>query len=627
MEISNKILSDITVFMKYAKYLPDENRRETWEELVTRNINMHIKKYPELREEIENAYQFVYDKKVLPSMRSLQFGGKPIEISPNRVYNCAYLPINDLRSFSETMFLLLGGTGVGYSVQKHHVDELPEIRKPNNSRTRRFVIADSIEGWADAVKALMKTYFHGSSKLRFDYSDIRPKGARLVTSGGKAPGPQPLKECLVKIEGILSEKENGTKLSTLEVHDIVCYIADAVLAGGIRRAALISLFSADDDDMIACKSGAWWEENPQRGRANNSAVLMRHKISKDFFMDLWKRVELSGAGEPGIYFSNDKDWGTNPCCEIALRPFQFCNLCEVNASDIKSQEDYEARVRAAAFIGTLQASYTDFHYLRPIWQRTTEKDALIGVSMTGIGSGAVLNYDMKSAAKIVKEENERVANLLGINKSARCTTVKPAGTTSLTLGTASGIHAWHNDYYIRRIRVGKNESIYSYLKENHPELIEDEYFSPHTTAVISIPQRAPKDAILRTESPFQLLERVKRVATEWIKPGHRTGNNTHNVSATISLREHEWDSAGAWMWENRQYYNGLSVLPFSDHTYKQAPFEDCTLEEYERLFESLTSIDLTQVIELDDNTDLSGELACAGGACEIVKLSNSLHIY
>ena len=617
MEISNKILSDITVFMKYAKYLPDENRRETWEELVTRNINMHIKKYPELREEIENAYQFVYDKKVLPSMRSLQFGGKPIEISPNRVYNCAYLPINDLRSFSETMFLLLGGTGVGYSVQKHHVDELPEIRKPNNSRTRRFVIADSIEGWADAVKALMKTYFHGSSKLRFDYSDIRPKGARLVTSGGKAPGPQPLKECLVKIEGILSEKENGTKLSTLEVHDIVCYIADAVLAGGIRRAALISLFSADDDDMIACKSGAWWEENPQRGRANNSAVLMRHKISKDFFMDLWKRVELSGAGEPGIYFSNDKDWGTNPCCEIALRPFQFCNLCEVNASDIKSQEDYEARVRAAAFIGTLQASYTDFHYLRPIWQRTTEKDALIGVSMTGIGSGAVLNYDMKSAAKIVKEENERVANLLGINKSARCTTVKPAGTTSLTLGTASGIHAWHNDYYIRRIRVGKNESIYSYLKENHTELIEDEYFSPHTTAVISIPQRAPKDAILRTESPFQLLERVKRVATEWIKPGHRTGNNTHNVSATISLREHEWDSAGAWMWENRQYYYGLSVLPFSDHTYKQAPFEDCTLEEYERLFESLTSIDLTQVIELDDNTDLSGELACAGGACEI----------
>jgi len=550
-------------------------------------------------------------------MRSLQFGGKPIEISPNRVYNCAYLPIDDARAFSETMFLLLGGTGVGYSVQKHHVEQLPEIRKPNPNRTRRFVIADSIEGWADAVKALMKTYFNGGSKLRFDYSDIRPKGARLVTSGGKAPGPQPLKECLVKIEGILSEMPDDSKLSTLQVHDIVCYIADAVLAGGIRRAALISLFSADDDDMIACKSGNWWETNPQRGRANNSAVLMRHKITKDFFLDLWKRVELSGAGEPGIYLSNDKDWGTNPCCEIALRPFQFCNLCEVNASDIESQEDYNNRVKAAAFIGTLQASYTDFHYLRPIWQRTTEKDALIGVSMTGIGSGTVLGYDMKEAAKLVKEENARVAELLGINRSARCTTVKPAGTTSLTLGTSSGIHAWHNDYYIRTIRVGKNEAIYKYLAEHHPELIEDEYFSPHDTAVISIPQKAPEGAIMRTESPFQLLERVKKVAQEWIRSGHRGGSNTHNVSATISLRDHEWDAAGQWMWDNKKHYNGLSVLPYNGGTYKQAPFQDCTQEDYERLFSYLKDIDLTNIIELEDETDLSGELACAGGACEI----------
>ena len=260
----------------------------------------------------------------------MQFAGKPIEISPNRVYNCAYLPIDDWRAFSETMFLLLGGTGVGYSVQKHHVEQLPEIRKPNPKRSRRYLMGDSIEGWADAVKILIKSYFFDGSTIKFDYTDIRPKGARLVTSGGKAPGPQPLKECLVKIEGMLKEKQDGDKLSTLEVHDIVCYIADAVLAGGIRRAALISLFSAHDDEMISSKSGNWWELNPQRGRANNSAVLMRHKITKDFFMDIWKRVELSGAGEPGIYLSNDKDWGTNPCCEIALRPFQFCNLCEVN---------------------------------------------------------------------------------------------------------------------------------------------------------------------------------------------------------------------------------------------------------------------------------------------------------
>jgi ribonucleoside-diphosphate reductase alpha chain len=616
MEISNKILSDITVYMKYAKYLPELNRRETWEELVTRNKNMHIKKYPDLESEIEDAYKFVYDKKVLPSMRSLQFGGKPIEISPNRIYNCAYLPIDDYRAFGETMFLLLGGTGVGYSVQRHHVEKLSEIRKPNEKRTRRFLIADSIEGWADAVKALTKSYFTGGSKLKFDFSDIRPKGARLITSGGKAPGPQPLKECLIKVQGILDSKEDGDRLQPIEVHDIVCHIADAVLAGGIRRAALISLFSADDEEMIACKSGAWWEHNPQRGRANNSAALMRHKLTKDFFLDLWKRVELSGAGEPGIYLTNDKDWGTNPCCEIALRPFQFCNLCEVNASDIESQEDFESRVRAAAFIGTLQAGYTEFHYLRPIWQRTTEKDALIGVSMTGIGSGAVLGYDMTSAAEVVKTENARVAELLGINESARTTTVKPAGTTSLALGTSSGIHAWHNDYYIRRVRVGKNEAIYTYLAANHPELVEDEYFRPHDTAVISIPQKAPEGAIMRTESPFQLLDRIKKVHLEWVKPGHRNGNNTHNVSATVSLKSDEWELAGEWMWENREHYNGLSVLPYDGGSYTQAPFEDCTEETYHEMMKSLSDIDLSKVVELDDNTDLSGEFPWAGNACE-----------
>jgi len=617
MEISNKILSDITVYMKYAKYSPDLERRETWDELVDRNRDMHIERYPKLRKEIMEAYEYVYAKKVLPSMRSLQFGGKPIEISPNRIYNCAYLPIDDYRAFGETMFLLLGGTGVGYSVQKHHVEKLPEIRKPNLDRTRRFLIADSIEGWADAVKALVKSYFQGTSKLKFDFSDIRPKGARLVTSGGKAPGPQPLKECLIKVQGILDAKHDGESLSPIEVHDMVCHIADAVLAGGIRRAALISLFSADDEDMIACKSGNWWETNPQRGRANNSAALMRHKLTKSFFMNLWKRVELSGAGEPGIYLTNDKDWGTNPCCEIALRPFQFCNLCEVNASDIESQQDFEDRVKAAAFIGTLQAGYTEFHYLRPIWQRTTEKDALIGVSMTGIGSGTVLGYDMTAAAEIVKTENSRVAKILGINESARTTTVKPAGTTSLALGTSSGIHAWHNDYYIRRVRVGKNEAIYTYLATNHPELIEDEYFRPHDTAVISIPQKAPKGAIMRTESPFALLDRIKKVHLDWINPGHRTGNNTHNVSATVSLKAEEWDMAGDWMWQNRQHYNGLSVLPYDGGTYVQAPFEDCTESTYNEMMLTLKDIDLSKIVELSDDTDLSGELACAGGACEI----------
>jgi ribonucleoside-diphosphate reductase alpha chain len=619
MELSNKILSDITVYMKYAKYLPKENRRETWEELVTRNKEMHQRKYPKIKDEIEEVYKMVYDKKILPSMRSLQFGGKPIEISPNRVYNCAYLPIDHVDAFSETMFLLLGGTGVGFSVQRHHVESLPDIKKPNPNRSRRYLIGDSIEGWADAIKVLVESYFGvKSSTPIFDFSDIRQKGALLVTSGGKAPGPQPLKDCIHNIKKVLDAKSDGDKLTPIETHDIICHIADAVLAGGIRRAALISLFSADDDEMISCKSGAWWELNPQRGRANNSAVLLRHKVTKEFFLDLWKRIELSGAGEPGIYFSNDKDWGTNPCCEIGLRPYQFCNLCEVNASDIESQEDFEKRVKGAAFIGTLQAGYTDFHYLRDVWKRTTQKDALIGVGMTGIGSGVVLGYDMKSAAKAVKEENQRVAKLIGINKAARTTTVKPSGTSSLVLGTSSGIHAWHNDYYIRRIRVGKNEAIYTYLSINHPELVEDEIFRPHDTAVISIPQKAPEGSILRYESPFELLERVKKVSKEWIKFGHRGGQNTHNVSATISLKEEDWELAGEWMWNNREHYNGLSVLPYNGGTYQQAPFEDCDEETYNTMMNSLTSVDLTKVIELQDNTNLSGEVACANGSCEVI---------
>ena len=618
MKLSNKILSDITVYMKYARFLPELNRRETWGELVDRNKNMHLKKYPELTSEIEKNYKFVYEKKVLPSMRSMQFGGKPIEISPNRIYNCAYMPIDHIDSFSECMFLLLGGTGVGYSVQKHHVEKLPPVNKPYTKRSRRFLVGDSIEGWADAIKVLMKSYLNGkSSRIDFDYSDIRPKGARLITSGGKAPGPQPLKECILKIKGILDNHEDGDQLTTLEVHDIVCYIADAVLAGGIRRAALISLFSADDDLMIGCKAGNWWELNPQRGRANNSACLMRHKITKEFFMDIWKRVELSGSGEPGIYLNNDKDWGTNPCCEIALRPYQFCNLCEVNVSNIQSQEDLNERVKAAAFIGTLQAGYTDFHYLRDIWRETTEKDALIGVSMTGIGSGRVLGYDMEEAAKVVKRENAKIARLLGINKAARTTTVKPAGTTSLTLGTSSGIHAWHNDFYIRRIRVGKNEAIYQYLLNNHPQLVEDDYFRGHDTAVISIPQESPEGSILRTESAFELLERVKKVACEWVKPGHRTGSNSHNVSATISLKEEDWELAGEWMWENREYYNGLSVLPYNGGTYVQAPFEDISKSQFSGMSQCLNDIDLSQVREDKDETTLSAELACAGGACEI----------
>ena len=618
MELSNQILSDITVHMKYARFLPSENRRESWEELVTRNMNMHLKKYPHLELQITKAYKMVFDKKVLPSMRSMQFGGKPIEINPSRMFNCSFVAVDDYRAFNETMFLLLSGCGVGYSVQSHHVEQLPEIRKPTSKRTYRYLIQDSIEGWADAVKALMETYYGvRTSHIRFDYGDIRAKGERLITSGGKAPGPQPLKECLLKVKGILEDKQDGERLTPIECHDIMCHLADAVLSGGIRRAAMISLFSADDSEMLAAKSGNWWEKSPQRGRANNSVVLLRHRIEKETFMSLWERIRASGAGEPGFSFTNDKERGFNPCHEISLRSCQMCNLTEINVSDIDSQEELEERARVASFIGTLQAGYTDFHYLRPAWQANCERDALLGVSMTGIASQRVLELDMTSAAKIVKQENARVAELIGINPAARCTAVKPAGTTSLVLGTSSGIHAWHNDYYIRRVRVGKNESIYRYLANNHPELVEDEYFSPHDTAVISVPQKAPEDSILRTESALQLLKRVKKVTEEWVFAGYRKGPNNHNVSATISTKDAEWPDVGEWMWENRGSYTGLSVLPYDGGTYKQAPFEDCSKETYEALFETLKEVDLSKIVEEKDETNLTAEAACAGGECTV----------
>ena len=945
-KLSTEISSAFTVHSKYAKYIPQEERRETWDEIVERNIKMHIKKYPQLKDEIADIFNnFVKNKKVLMSMRSAQFAGKPIELSPSRIYNCCYLPIDHYKAFSEAMFLLLGGTGVGYSVQRHHVEKLPEIKKP--IKTRKYVISDSIEGWADAVKILMKAYFQGRSKPRFIFDDIRPKGATLVTSGGKAPGPEPLKDCLHNLEKIFERKNDGDKLTTLECHDMICYIADAVLAGGIRRAALISGFDIDDEDMLTCKFGNWWELNPQRGRANNSAVVLRHKITKEKFFELWEKIKASGSGEPGFYLSNNQEFFTNPCCftgdtflktnrgfqslkdlndqhkndlkfynvrnelvdgtvwsngvkeivelklangekirctpdhrfmlndktecqaqdirgkrlmpnllinervgeftklgfiqgdgglsrlrspshkglevhignkdvdiaelfgvdfsfdkrtyylngfneicedlgfsseslperslpstyknwnynnksdflkglysangcvikhgrvsfkttclnlveelqetlkedfgidsyvttnkpnkvkfnngsyicqesydlnigkfqdvmsfakeiafvhkyknddlssiikekspivlsvkpagkeevfdfsleddthwgvvstgdqnhgyiahncEIALRPNQFCNLTEINMSNISSQEELNERAKAAAFIGTLQTGYTDFHYLRDIWKKTTERDALIGVSGTGIGSGTYKTLNLTEATEIVKKENERIAEIIGVKKAARTTCVKPAGTTSLVLGTSSGIHAWYAPYYIRRIRLGKNEAIYNYLNKIMPELLEDEYFNPTKQAVFSIPTKAPEGGIFRTESPIDLLERIKKFSLEWVKPGHRSGDNSHNVSATISIKDDEWNEVGEWMWKNREHYNGLSVLPFDGGSYKQAPFEEITKEEYEKLSKHLKKLDLIKVIEEEDNTDLKGEIACAGGVCDI----------
>ncbi len=618
-----ELLSDITVHNKYARHISELKRRESWGELIDRNKEMHIKRYPHLKDTIEDIYErHVKTKEILPSMRSLQFGGKAIELNNARIYNCAFMPIDSIHSFSEAMFLLLGGTGVGYSVQNHNIEKLPEIRKPNYDRKKRYIVQDSIIGWADAVKTLFKSYTGKlTSHIIFDLSDIREKGATLVTAGGKAPGPEPLRLALVQIEAILRQKEDRTKLSDIECHDIMCHIADAVLAGGIRRAAMISLFDLNSDAMLSAKAGNWWENNPQRGRANNSVSLLRHKLDKKTFDKVIERIEASGSGEPGIYLTNDKSWGTNPCCEIALRPYQFCNLTEINMSTVKNQGDFELRARAAAILGTLQAGYTDFHYLRDVWRRTTEKDALIGVSMTGIASDDVLDLDFEYASEIVKKTNKLIANELKINQAARTTCVKPAGTTSLVLGTSSGIHAWHNDYYIRRMRLGKNESIYWYLKSVLPEgFLEDEYFSPTTMAVLSMPQKAPDGAITRQETAIDLLERVKKISKEWVSPGTVDGANSHNVSCTVNVKPDEWKLLGEWMWVNKEYYNGLSVLPADGGTYKQMPFEDCTKEVYEEMLAKLegANVDMKMVSEEFDETMFNEIIACSGpNGCEI----------
>lgn len=426
-----------------------------------------------------------------------------------------------------------------------------------------------------------------------------------------------MRKCIEHIELALRSAV-GRSLRPLEVHDIACYIADSVRAGGIRRAAMICLFDRDDEEMLTCKSGEWYLTHPARGRANNSAVLPRGEVTWEEFTKLMARVEASGCGEPGVYWTNNPDWGTNPCCEIALKPYQMCNLTEINAGAITDQSSFNTAARAAAFLGTLQAGYTDFHYLNPKWKQACEEEALLGVSMTGIASGTLDNLDMAEAARAATQANQAIAAQLGINPASRVTCVKPAGTTSLVLGTSSGIHAWHAQYYIRRQRAGLDEALAQYMMKAVPALVEVDVTDPNQV-VLSFPQKAPEGATLRHESMLDLLERVKKVSLNWVANGHVKGDNRHNVSCTISVKDGEWPAITEWMWDNQDHYNGISVLPYyGSSAYPQLPFEDITKEQYEAMLPLLANIDIGKVTENNgDSVDLAGEAACAGGACEL----------
>jgi len=672
---TKEILSDIIIYMKYARYDDELKRREVWEEIVERVKNMHIKKFPQVKDDIEFSFKYVLEKKVVPSMRSLQFGGKAIEIAPNRIYNCSYLPVDDYRAFSEICFLLLSGNGVGFSVQTHHVEKLPKIIKPSKNSFKRYLIQDSIEGWADAVKVLIKSYFKGDNNIVFDYSSIRPAGTPIKTGGGKAPGPEPLKYGLEKIREILNNKKTGEKLQSFEVHDIVCHIANLVLSGGVRRSALISLFSYDDDAMFNLKSYfnvlkiehltqttdidikstsllkvkltieepgygirehilnlngydieqiektkkiAWYHIHPQRSTSNNSVLLVRSMIKENEFYDIIKKINEGGFGEPGVYFTNDKDYGTNPCGEISLRPFSFCNLTEVNISDVENQEEFLNRIKAATIIGTLQASYTDFHYLRDVWKKNTEKDFLLGVSLTGIASNTYKKLNIKEGSEYAKKLNEEYSKKIGIKPAARVTTIKPSGTASLVLKCSSGIHPYYSPYYIRRIRMFKNEEIYKYLNSKMPKLLEDDFFSPSTSAVFYIPIKIDNsNASYRYEGIKDQLDRIKYFFENWIKPGHNKGPNYNNISATVYVKNEDWDYLSKWMWENKDKYNGISVLPYDESIYIQAPLEEITKEKYDEIIKEVSNIDLKNINELCDNTSFNEIVACGGGQCDL----------
>lgn len=611
------LLADIAILRTYSA-LKENGVKETWKDIVDRYQQCLIDSTPIwVHDNIVSACQLVHEKKVLPSMRFLQFAGEGIQRENIRGYNCSYLPIIDHKAFAEVFYILMCGTGVGYSVQRHHVGQLPAVSA--GSSEELFVIPDSKEGWADSIAALLR-----NPDIGFDYSLIRKAGSRLST-GGTASGPDSLVKAHGNVKRIL-RRATGRKLSSLEVHDVVCHIADVVVVGGVRRAALISLFDRDDEKMISCKSGQWWEVAPQRARANNSAVLPHSEVTKEEFDHIMQLAYTSYAGEPGIFWTSDPEnnMGTNPCAEIALNPFQFCNLTTVNFTAIENTHDFLVAVSAATRLGTIQASFTNFGYIRPQWQKQTEEEALLGVSMTGLAANAKLftrflqDNIFSRAARIANEVNHFVALDLGINPAARVTTIKPEGTTSTCLDTTSGVHSAHSEYYLRRIRIDKDQELAQYLSlQLRSDYIETDKHNPQNL-VVSVPMQL-KGAITREdETASTFFQNVLALREQWILPGHNVGWNTHNISCTVSYKVSETETLQNLMWKNRHNYNGISILPYDGGTYVQAPFEAVSRETYEYLSNNLPPLDLYGVrYAQNQSDDRASVLACAGGACEI----------
>ena len=682
---SSNGLQDFIATSRYARYSPEKRRRETWAEAVARVRDMHLAHFSDrsltdaklaaletgdvtlaelalventsgLHGAIREAFAAVERREVLPSMRSLQFGGEAILTKHARIYNCAFTYIDRIEAFRETLYLLLCGCGVGFSVQTQHVSKLPPLApRRDDIAPVTFFVPDTIEGWADALHLLMTNAVEGRT-VHFDYSLIRPEGAPLRTSGGRAPGPQPLFHSLTRIETIVRGAA-GRRLRAIEAYDILMWTAKAVLSGGVRRSATICLFSADDAEMIAAKTGNWFVENPQRTASNNSAVIVRAAATRAQFDALFEAQKQ--FGEPGFYFVEDADYGANPCVEIGLHPrlklddptiarlrelgykgelrlgdvltgVQFCNLATISAAAADTPAAFFRLCAHAAIIGPLQAGYSDFGHLAPVSRVITEREALLGVSICGILDRPSLLLDpavLRAGADVVKAVNAIMARALGIAPAARTTCVKPEGTASLLLGTSSGLHPHHAPRYFRRVQANVHDPIYRHFRATNPHMVEPSVYDPNgRTEVIAFPVEGPDFGIYRDDlSAVKHLEYIRLVQENWVQAGRRHERYSpglhHNVSCTVTVRPDEWAAVADFIWQHRLHFTGVALLQeCGDKVYAQAPREAlATAQDIER-WNALVyqPVDYTALEESEDITELKQTVACAGGACEIV---------
>jgi ribonucleoside-triphosphate reductase (thioredoxin) len=631
--LTNYLPSDYQTFIatsRYARWLDEEGRRETWGETVGRFIDNIVRPSGVSDKDVNDIQEAILNLQVMPSMRALMTAGPAAARDNTCVYNCSYLPVDHPRAFDEAMFILLCGTGVGFSVERQAITKLPEVPADINDSEDLIVVQDSKEGWAKALRKLISGLYTGDVP-KWDLSKIRAAGQRLKTFGGRASGPDPLND-LFKFVVAKFKGAAGRKLNSVECHDIMCKIGEVVVVGGVRRSAMISLSNLSDDRMRHAKSGQWWENEGQRALANNS-VAYTDKPDMETFMREWLSLVESKSGERGIFsrVAADKhvarngrrttgmEWGTNPCSEIILRPYQFCNLTEVVVRATDTEKTLTNKVRLATILGTIQSTYTDMPYLRPVWRKNTEEERLLGVSLTGIMDNEITNNPSTKLLNKLRDSavqtNRDYAEQLGINPSAAITCVKPSGTVSQLVDSASGIHARHSEYYIRTVR-GDNKDPLTQFLTNAGIPAEPCVMKPDSTTVFSFPVKSPEGAVTRNDmTAIEQLELWKVYALEWCE---------HKPSVTITVREEEWLKVGAWVYDNFDICSGVSFLPHSDHSYAQAPYQDCDKETYEealaKMPERIDWLGLSEY-EQEDNTAGSQTMACSGDSCEVVDLT------